>query len=151
MSLIFRQRGQIILLQRFPDPSGAMASCVVLDQSKEDFSADTRILLDLLRERDLFNVHLSWPEYKELLHTVSQRKLPVPNHHLVTLWYREQRDDKGNKFWDFNHLFVGLDDKDHPTSKVPEHDKLWKGGRWTKVTAVLRGNKLSEIGKIQNE
>lgn len=151
MSVIFRRDGHKILFQRFADPSGPLSANIVLDQSKDDYSADVRILLDLVRERDLFNIHLSWPDYEKLLHTVSQRKLPVPNHRLVTVWYREARDEFGNKFWDHNHIFDGFDAGDHPTSKVPAHDKLWKGGRWAKVTAVLRGNRLTDLGKIQDD
>lgn len=58
-------------------------------------------------------------------------KLLVP----VTIWYR--KDDNG--VYQQNHLEDGFNDKvKHPTSKVPEHNKIWKNGKWAKAFANIR-------------
>ncbi len=55
----------------------------------------------------------------------------------ATLWYRWAKDDKGNPFWDFNHLEDGHCLNDVPTPKHPNHIQVWKGGKWAKAHVQL--------------
>lgn len=61
----------------------------------------------------------------------------------ATLWYRWVKNDKGEGFWEFNHLEDDHCSNDHPTSKLPIHDHVWKGGKWAKDHVYLdQGNKV---------
>lgn len=57
----------------------------------------------------------------------------------VTAWYRWTVDTaRPLGYWEFNHLEDGfVQTVTHPTSQVPEHDKLWKGGKWFGARAHL--------------
>lgn len=57
----------------------------------------------------------------------------------VTAWYRWTVDKEHPLgFWDFNHMEDGfVQTVTHPTSKTPEHDKIWKGGKWFGARAHL--------------
>lgn len=65
----------------------------------------------------------------------------------VTAWYRWVVDAAHpHGFWDFNHIEDGYDpNREHPTSKVPEHDKMWKGGSWAPIECQLVNGKLVTV------
>ena len=72
----------------------------------------------------------------------------IQTENLVTLWYREGKDETGNKIWEFNHLTLGYDSGSKPTPKVLEHNKLWKGGNWGKRLAMLHNNVVINQGEM---
>jgi hypothetical protein len=52
----------------------------------------------------------------------------------VTLWYRKDEDG----VYQFNHLENDFDGtRKGPTPKVPEHEKLWRKGKWGMASAVM--------------
>lgn len=66
----------------------------------------------------------------EELKSGNYQLLPV-----ITMWYR--LDEKGR--WQFNHYDDGHKDlQKGPRSKVPEHDKVWKNGKWGYARANLK-------------
>lgn len=65
----------------------------------------------------------------------------------ATMWYRwVEADMKVPAHWDFNHLEDGYDEnRTHPTSKMPVHDKTWKGGKWKAEAATLENGVLTKV------
>ena len=59
----------------------------------------------------------------------------------ITLWYRWVVDTNKTGRWDFNHIDDEYDLMiTHPQSKVPDHDKVWKGGQWKSEQKYLDEN-----------
>jgi hypothetical protein len=64
---------------------------------------------------------------------------------LVTLWYRQSKNDQKELVWDFNHLEDGWDDNaTYPTPKTPEQTS-WSKASWKKEKAELINNVVNRV------
>jgi hypothetical protein len=61
---------------------------------------------------------------------------------IITKWFRQVKNDAGEKFWDFNHIDDGYNPElSHPRPKTEEH-KSWKNSTWLSEKAQLIDGKV---------
>lgn len=55
----------------------------------------------------------------------------------VTIWSRQERDERGIEAFHMNHIEDGHVSTERPTPKCEIHKRIWSGGKWQFEHAYL--------------